>query len=63
MPRLKFYIVTFLVLFTSTLLSQSVMEEDIDILQMNIQNFMTQSSFEMERGDYFNANENLYMNF
>lgn len=60
MPRLKFYIVTFLVLSTSTLLSQSVMEEDIDILQMNIQNFMTQSSFEMERGDYFNANENLY---
>ncbi|MGC1633131.1 MAG: hypothetical protein WA749_13550, partial [Gelidibacter sp.] len=59
MSQHKFYIVAFIVLTTSILFSQNSVNQDVDIINMRIQNYITQSGFETERGDYYNAKENL----
>ncbi len=55
----KYYIVAFVVLISSMLFSQNSVNQDIDIIKMRIQNYITQSGFETERGDYYYAKENL----
>ena len=59
MSQFKYHIVAFFVLISSVLFSQTSNIEDVDILKMRIQNFITQSSFETERGDFYNAKDNL----
>ncbi len=59
MSQPKYYIVAFFVVISSALFSQNSADEDIDILKMRIQNYITQSGFEAERGDYYNAKDNL----
>ncbi|MGV8813427.1 MAG: ATP-binding protein [Gelidibacter sp.] len=59
MSQYKFYIVAFFVLTSSILFSQNSVNQDVDIIKMRIQNYITQSGFETERGDYYNAKENL----
>ncbi len=59
MSQPKFYIVAFFVLISSLLFPQNSVNQDIDILKMRIQNYITQSDFETERGDYYYAKENL----
>lgn len=55
----KNYIVAFFILITSLLWSQNGTAQDVDILKMRIQNYVTQSGFETDRGDYYNAKDNL----
>ena len=59
MSQTKYYIVAFIVLISMTLFSQDNAPEDIDVLRMRIQSHITQSGFETERGNYYNAIENL----
>ncbi|RAJ22332.1 hypothetical protein LX77_02644 [Gelidibacter algens] len=59
MSQSNYYIVAFFVLISSALFSQNAADDDIDILQMRIQNYISQSGFETERGDYYNAKDNL----
>ncbi|WP_299396071.1 ATP-binding protein [uncultured Gelidibacter sp.] len=59
MSQSKFYIVAFLLFIFSTSFSQNAADEDIDVLKMRIQNYISQSSFETERGEYYNAKDNL----
>lgn len=59
MSQSKFYIVAFLFFIFSTSFSQNAADDDIDVLKMRIQNYISQSSFETERGEYYNAKDNL----
>ncbi|MEO8774170.1 MAG: ATP-binding protein [Gelidibacter sp.] len=59
MSQRNYYIVAFFVFLSSVLFSQSGTNQDIDILKMRIQNYITQSNFETERGEYYNAKDNL----
>lgn len=59
MSQPKYYIVAFFILIFSTLFSQNATDEDVDILKMRIQHYVTQASFETERGEYYNAKDNL----
>ncbi len=59
MCRKNFYIVAFFVLISPFLLSQSGTTQDIDILKLRIQNYITQSGFETERGQFYSAKDNL----
>ncbi len=59
MSQPKYYIVTFFILISSLLFSQNSANQDVDIIKMRIQNYITQSGFETERGEYYNAKENL----
>ena len=59
MSQPKYYIVAFFVLISLDLFSQNSTSQDVDILKMRIQNYITQSNFETERGDYYNAKDNL----
>ncbi|TXE09366.1 response regulator [Gelidibacter salicanalis] len=59
MSQPKYYIVAFLILLSVTLFSQNAADEDAEVLKMRVQNYITQSGFEMERGEYYNAKDNL----
>jgi len=59
MSQAKYYILTFFVLFTYASIAQSNDIEDIDVLNLRIENTIIQSDFDVKRGDYFNAKENL----
>ncbi|WP_027124411.1 ATP-binding protein [Gelidibacter mesophilus] len=59
MSQPKYYIVAFFILISTVLCSQNSTVDDIDILKMRIENYVTQSGFEVERGDYYNAKDNL----
>ncbi|MBJ7879083.1 tetratricopeptide repeat-containing hybrid sensor histidine kinase/response regulator [Gelidibacter salicanalis] len=59
MSQRTYYIVAFFFLIISTLSSQNAADEDVDILKMRIQNYVTQSGFDTERGEYYNAKDNL----
>lgn len=58
MSQLKYNIVAFFVLISSALFSQDT-DVDIDILKMRVENYISQSGFDTERGDYYNAKDNL----
>lgn len=59
MSQNKYYIVTFLLLLSLQVFAQSNDIEDIDVLQMRIENHITQSGFDNDRGDYYSAKDNL----
>ncbi|MCD2260270.1 ATP-binding protein [Psychroserpens luteolus] len=59
MSQTKYYIVAFLISFSCALFAQSNDIEDIDVLKMRIKNTIAQSDLDRERGDYFNAKDNL----
>jgi len=59
MSQIKYYILAFLITLSTFVSAQVDTEEDVDILKMRIENLITQSNFDNERGDYFNAKDNL----
>ncbi|WP_235989365.1 ATP-binding protein [Psychroserpens algicola] len=59
MSQTKYYIVAFLMFFSCALSAQTNENEDIEVLKMRIQNTITKSDYDRERGDYFNAKDNL----
>ncbi|MFK7781589.1 ATP-binding protein [Psychroserpens sp.] len=59
MSQIKHYILAFLITLSTFVSAQVDAEEDVDILKMRIENLITQSNFDNERGDYFNAKDNL----
>jgi hypothetical protein len=59
MSQIKYYIVAFTIFISFLLSAQNVGNEDIDILKMRIDNQITQASFDLERGNYYNAKDNL----
>ncbi|WP_425077347.1 ATP-binding protein [Psychroserpens sp. S379A] len=59
MSQIKYYILAFLITLSTFVSAQVDSEEDVDILKMRIENLITQSSFDSDRGDYFNAKNNL----
>lgn len=59
MHQLKTHIFTIFMLIVSTMLPQSKVDQDPEIIEMRIQNHIAQAGFEMERGDYYNAGSNL----
>ncbi|MCK8481279.1 ATP-binding protein [Psychroserpens algicola] len=59
MSQTKYYIVAFLIFFSCALSAQTNENEDIEVLKMRIQNTITKSDYDRERGDYFNAKDNL----
>ncbi|WP_033960980.1 ATP-binding protein [Psychroserpens jangbogonensis] len=59
MSQIRYYILAFLITFSISVSAQEDSEEDVDILKMRIENLITQSNFDNERGDYFNAKDNL----
>ncbi len=59
MSRIKYYIFVFLVCFSSVLLAQNNIEEDVDVLKMRIESHLTQAKFNSDRGDFYNAKDNL----
>lgn len=59
MSQIKYYIVTFFIILSITSSAQINGDEDVDLLQMQIQNQITQAGFDIERGNYFNAKDNL----
>ncbi|MCB0382265.1 MAG: response regulator [Psychroserpens sp.] len=59
MSQIKYYILAFLITISTFVSAQEDSEEDVDILKMRIENLVTQSTFDNERGDYFNAKDNL----
>ena len=59
MSQIKYYIFTFLLCFTSFLSAQTNADEDVDLLKMRIENYITQAGFDSDRGDYYNSKDNL----
>ncbi|MEH6537894.1 MAG: ATP-binding protein [Psychroserpens sp.] len=59
MSQTKYYIVAFLMCFSCAISAQTNNIEDIDVLKLRIQNTITQSGFDTERGDYFSAKDHL----
>ncbi|MFT4806060.1 MAG: tetratricopeptide (TPR) repeat protein, partial [Psychroserpens sp.] len=61
MSQIKYYIVTVLLLFSCAITAQNNDIEDIDVSKLRITNIITQSEFDLKRGDFFNSKENLDM--
>lgn len=59
MSQIKYYIVTFLFILSISSSAQKSGDEERDLLQMQIQNQITQAGFDIERGNYFSAKDNL----
>ena len=59
MSQVKYYIVTFLISFSCALYAQTNGDEDPEVLKLRIENTITLSGFDSERGDYFSAMDNL----
>jgi len=59
MSQIKYYIVAFLIYFCLPLTAQNTAEEDLDLLRMQIQNKVTEAGFDIDRGNYYSAKQNL----
>ncbi|MGM5469646.1 ATP-binding protein [Flavobacteriaceae bacterium LMO-SS05] len=59
MSQIKYYIVAFFICFYASSSAQIVDGEDVDLLRMNIENQITQAGFDIDRGNYFSAKDNL----
>jgi len=59
MSQIKYYIVAFLICLYIPSSAQTGDDEDVDLLRMNIENQITQAGFDIDRGNYFNAKDNL----
>ncbi|MBC2844561.1 tetratricopeptide repeat-containing hybrid sensor histidine kinase/response regulator [Winogradskyella flava] len=59
MPQIKYYIFVFLACFCSLIFPQEDGVEDKDMLSSRLQNHIYQAKLESDRGDYYNAKDNL----
>jgi signal transduction histidine kinase/ActR/RegA family two-component response regulator len=59
MSRIKYVIFVIITSFSVLIQSQNIVNEDIEVLKLNLENLMSQSDLEIDRGDYYNAKENL----
>uniref|UniRef100_UPI00404B9E5E ATP-binding protein n=2 Tax=Gelidibacter sp. TaxID=2018083 RepID=UPI00404B9E5E len=59
MSQTKSYIVAFLMCLSSVVFGQKTNDSDVDLLKMRIESYITQAGFESERGDFYNAKDNL----
>lgn len=59
MSRIKYLIFVIITSFSVLIQSQNIVNEDIEVLKLNLENLMSQSDLEIDRGDYYNAKENL----
>ncbi|MEF3077515.1 ATP-binding protein [Winogradskyella poriferorum] len=59
MSRIKCYIFVFLACFSSLIFSQQGVVEDTDLLALRLQERVNQAKLESDRGDYYNALNNL----
>ena len=59
MSQTKIYIVAFLMCLSSVVFGQKTNDSDVDLLKMRIESYITQAGFESERGDFYNAKDNL----
>ncbi|WP_431156458.1 ATP-binding protein [Winogradskyella poriferorum] len=59
MSRIKYYIFVILACFNAYLSAQQDTVEDVDMLALRLQNFVDQAKLESDRGDYYNAKDNL----
>lgn len=59
MSQTKIYIVAFLMCLSSVVFGQKTNDSDVDLLKMRIESYITQADFESERGDFYNAKDNL----
>ena len=59
MSHISYYILTILFCLSSCVFAQNTSNEDIDVLEMRIQNYISHSELETNRGDYYSANDNL----
>ncbi|WP_282041079.1 tetratricopeptide repeat-containing hybrid sensor histidine kinase/response regulator [Winogradskyella flava] len=59
MPQIKYYIFVFLACFCSLIFAQEDSVEDRDMLSSRLQNHIYQAKLESDRGDYYNAKDNL----
>ena len=58
MSQLRFYIIILLTCLSVQVSAQDNIT-DLDLLEMRVKNYITQSSFDSDRGDYYNAKDNL----
>jgi len=59
MSQTKYYIVAFLIVFSFTISAQTDDAKDIDVLKLRIENSITQSDLDRDRGDFVDAIKNL----
>ena len=59
MSRIKYHIFVFLACFCSLAFAQEESVEDADMLSLRLQNRIEQAKLESDRGDYYNALDNL----
>lgn len=59
MSHINYFLLIFFIGLTSLGFSQSAQNEDIDVLKMRIENYISHSELETDRGDYYSANDNL----
>lgn len=59
MSHINYYAIAFFICLSSLAYAQDAYSEDVDVLKMRIQNYMSHSDLENERGDYYSANDNL----
>ncbi|WP_296380750.1 ATP-binding protein [Winogradskyella sp.] len=59
MSQIKYYIFVFLACFCSLIFAQQDGVEDTDMLALRLQNHIDQAKLENDRGDYYNAKDNL----
>ena len=63
MSQIRFYIVAFLLSLSYTTYAQKDTSEDPEVLQMRVTNIITQSDLDHDRGNYFDAKDNLRKSF
>jgi signal transduction histidine kinase/ActR/RegA family two-component response regulator len=59
MSHINSYIITLCICISSFGFSQDLQDDDIDVLKMRIESYISHSELETERGDYYSANDNL----
>lgn len=59
MSQIKYFIFVIIASVTVQINSQTITSEDIELMKLNLENLLTQSQFDGERGDYYSAKDNL----
>lgn len=59
MSQIKYFIFVIIASVTVQINSQTITSEDIELMKLNLENLLTQSQFDSERGDYYSAKDNL----
>lgn len=59
MSQIKYLIFVFITSFAVQIHSQTITSEDIELMKLNLNNLLTQCSFDSDRGNYYSAKDNL----